>query len=187
MTVKEAIALTFAYYHPDRSLADQVLLMYAADLSDLNPESVIHAYAEYRRDPSNTHFPLPAKIRALVNPAAHISVEDRAAEISARIVGAVAKFGWPNGKDAEAFIGPEGWSIVWRQGGWSLLCESLGTKINITTFTAQVRKLLEANLRHGSDVLAESINASPTRSAGELTGASDVIQKLLEKKPEGAA
>jgi hypothetical protein len=46
MTLKEAIVITREYYHPGHPLTDQVLLMYAEDLADLDPAACIAAYAK---------------------------------------------------------------------------------------------------------------------------------------------
>lgn len=186
MSVKEAIALTFAYYNPGKALDDAVLLMYAEDLGDLNPADVLAAYAVYRRNPKNRAFPLPAQIREVILPQDYISAEQKAAEIAGRICGAVPKFGWCNGKDAEAFIGPIGWQIVQRQGGWTHLCENLGTNINPSAFQAQVRQQLSTNLHYGPDVVEESIGALPSTRGGELTSAGDVLKFLSKKNPDAS-
>lgn len=161
--LKETIVLTFAYYSRSQALSDQVLLMYVEDLSDLDPEACIEAYGRFRRNPANKTFPLPAQIRELVNPEQFVAIESRAREIAARICAAVPKYGWNNPKDAEAFIGPEGWSIVQRQGGWSYICENMGVKINPTSFQAQVRDQVEGSLRYGRETLEQSISVTEAK------------------------
>ncbi len=185
----EIISLTWAYYNRGQSLQDQVLLMYAEDLSDLDLDQVCIAYGEWRRNPKNKTFPLPAQIRELVCPEQNIAPEAMAREIAARITGAVPKYGWNNGKEAALFIGPAGWSAVERAGGWLYICENLGTKLSATTFQAQIRDQIEANLRYGG-ALEQAIAIAPTRKHGGLglSSASDVIKKITgDYEPEEGA
>lgn len=187
-SVKETIALTFAYYQPGQILDSSVLELYAKDLADLAADDVVWAYQSYRRDPKNSRFPLPAKIREIICPQNYISHEAQAAEIAARIVGSVSKFGWSNAKDAEQFIGPAGWSVVQRQGGWSYICENLGTRINPSTFQAQIRKQLEGSLTYGEDTIAKAIGAKPSERGGGLMQIGAVVKKLTDKRdPEDSA
>lgn len=191
MTLKEVILLTHEYYNRGAPLSDQVLLMYASDLSDLEPKKCIAAYEQYRRSPANKTFPLPAQIRALVNPEEFVTVEAKAREIAARICAAVPKFGWNNGSEARAFIGPEGWDVVQRQGGWQHLCEFFGWKINPSSFQAQVRDQVEASLHYGRQTIEESISAIPENRArrGTLENAKGILALIPVKdsEPDGAA
>lgn len=187
MTLKETILLTHEYYNPGRPMSDQVLLMYASDLADLDEQVCMAAYEAWRRDEKNTRAPLPAQIRGLINPS--IAPEALAREIAARIVGAITSHGWNNGKSAELFIGPVGWAAVQRVGGWAYLCENMGTRLSPTTFQAQVRDQIEANLRYGSDTIEQAI-ALPERMRKHgglgLAPASDVIKKITgDYEPEG--
>lgn len=157
----ETIALTHAYYNPGQTLQNAVLAMYADDLRDLDPEECIRAYGAYRRNPKNTKFPLPSVIREIVAPEESISTEAKASEIAARICGAVPKFGWCNGSEAREYIGPIGWDIVQRQGGWPYICENLGTKINPSSFQAQLRNQLDSNIRYGVKALESTVLSMP--------------------------
>lgn len=181
MTLKEAIFSTYIYYSRS-ALNDQVLAVYLEDLADLDPKECIEAYQRWRRNPANKHFPLPAQIRELVNPEQFVSVEARAREVAARITGAVSKYGWNNGTAARVFIGPEGWEVVQRQGGWNYLCENLGTKMNPTSFQAQVRDQLDGVFRHGLTALEKSIGAIESRSGG-LATIGEIIRAQLPDKP----
>jgi len=166
--LKEEIIATAIYY--GRDLNPQVLGMMVDDLSDLDASACIQAYRSYRRNPKNRTFPLPAQIREIVAPDQHIDAEALAREVAARIVGAVTKFGWPNGRAAREFIGEEGWRIVELQGGWSHICENLGVTIPPSTFQAQVRDQLAANFRYGADAIDRRITdgSVPTQRVGEL-------------------
>lgn len=187
--LKKTIALTYAYYMRGQALPDAVLNAYFEDLNDLDPETCVDAYTRFRKNPANRAFPLPAQIRELVNPEQFVSVEARARETAARICAAVPKFGWNNSKDAEKFIGPEGWEVVKRQGGWSYLCESMGTKINPTSFQAQLRDQLDGVFRFGTYAIEKAIQAPADRRSGDLVPAGLGIRALLPDKPDpdGAA
>ncbi len=183
MTLKETILLTHEYYSRGGApLSDQVLLMYASDLEDLNPKDCIDAYNRYRRNPANKSFPLPAQIRELVNPEEFVAVETQAREVAARIVGAVSRFGWNNAREAQTFIGAEGWEVVKRQGGWSYLCENMGHRINATTFQAQLRDQLEGVLRYGLPAIEKAIGLPPSNPRiGSLEKASGIAALIPER------
>lgn len=182
MTLLEVIALTYGYYRPGQTLQDAVLKMYAGDLADLDERKCIEAYHKWRRNPQNKTFPLPAQIRELVAPEQFVSVEAQAREIAKRICGAITKFGWNNGKSAQVYIGPEGWSAVQRCGGWSYLCENHGRFLNPTTFEAQVRDLLEGQLKYGMPVMEEKIQALSEAKSRGLEPIGDVLKQLTQGK-----
>lgn len=179
MTVKEVIALTAVYY--GQQLPDPVLLMQADDLKDLPSEEVIKAYQTYRRNPKNVRMPLPAQIRAIVQP--EVDPDFAAREIADRIVGAVPKYGWPNGKDARLYIGEVGWSYVQRLGGWSWICESMGSTINPDSFKAQARESLKGHLLHSPQQIEKAITGRAEPRPG-LQSANDIMKSLLGNKEE---
>lgn len=168
MNIKACIALTFAYYHPGQALSDAVLGLYAEDLADISEEDVVLAYQAYRRNPKNTRFPLPAAIRAIVNPEEFISPEQKAAEVAARISGAIVNYGYNNAREAAEFIGPMGWDVVQKQGGWSYLCENHGTTISPSAFQAQVRNQLEAAFRNGVIAMDQAVRAPLLKERPEI-------------------
>lgn len=180
--LKKVILLTAVYY--GRELKPEVLSMMADDLSDLDPAVCIQAYGNWRRNPANKTFPLPAQIRELVNPEEFVSVETRAREIAARIVGAIPKFGWCNSKEAQVFIGPEGWALVQRSGGWSYLCERVGVSISPSTLQAQLRDQLEGVLQYGAPTVAQSIGVGTKAEVKELELAGDILTRLALKRGE---
>lgn len=129
-----------------RKLEERVLGMMVDDLADLPLEPVLDAFKNYRRNPKNRFFPLPAQIREIVAP--EITPEAQGREIAASIQEAVVRFGYPNGELARAFLGHAGWEVVKRFGGWAHLCQNLGVAIDITTFHAQARQLAEDTVRY---------------------------------------
>lgn len=183
--LKETIILTAAYYN--RDIKGEIVQMMAADLDDLDPGKCIAAYTQWRRNPANRAFPLPAQIRELVNPEEFISPEAQAREIAARIVGAITKFGWPNGAAAENYIGPVGWQAVQRAGGWNYLCQNVGVTLNPLTLQAQMRDGIEGTLRYGSSSMNKALQQGerPKEQTG-LESASEVIKRIaITTRPQG--
>lgn len=140
MNLRECIVMTGMYY--EKALTEPLIEMYAGDLADLPEAAVVEAYQDYRRNPKNRTFPLPAQIREILAPV--VSDEAWARELVARIPQAVSRFGYSNGADARAFIGEHGWQVVKAQGGWSYLCENLGAGFDVMTFQAQAREFLKS-------------------------------------------
>lgn len=139
--LKKIIVLTASYYGKD--LRDEVISMMAEDLNDLSLEAASSAYTNYRRNPKNRAFPLPAQIRDLVSPVVTPEAEARA--IAARIQGAAVHFGNSNVNEARMYMGAIGWSLVQQFGGWNYICTNLGDSIDKTAFEAQMRnKALDA-------------------------------------------
>lgn len=168
--------MTAEYY--SRQLSETVLAMYAADLEDLEPDKVCAGYQQYRRNPQNRTFPLPAQIRELVNPEEFVAVETQAREIAARIMGAIPKFGWANPKEAQSYIGPHGWALVDRAGGWRYLCENTQAR-QVPMMIAQFRDQLEGTLRYSLPVVERTIAALPSAEARGLESVGEISQRLL--------
>lgn len=131
-----------AYYQAQ--LRDEVLDMYAEDLSDLPVQKVLTAMNEYRRNPKHVRMPLPAQIRAICDPA--VDEESLAKEAAARVIQAIKLFGYMRPDEAKEFIGDLGWGVVERRGGWRTLCEGL-MEHEIPMFQAQARELAKAHLQ----------------------------------------
>lgn len=140
--LKYTIALTASYY--GRDLADEVLTMYAEDLSDLDPAACIAAYQNWRRNPKHSRMPFPAEIREIIAPSENPQEEAR--EAASRIIGAVPKFGWCNPQEARDHIGELGWQVVEMQGGWTAVCEGMNAR-QTPNLQAQYRDLAESIYR----------------------------------------
>lgn len=179
MTLRQTILAMANYY--GRQIDEALLEMYHDDLADLDPLKCMAAYAQYRRNPANKTFPLPAQIRELVCPEEFVAPEVKARETAARIVGAISKYGWSNAKEAQVYIGPVGWEAVLRQGGWSHLCEQT-SKFNELTLQAQLRDQLTGTFKHGADAIATSIGVLPSKKNGELVQAN--FAKLLGERDD---
>lgn len=160
--IKEAILDCADYYGV--VLNPKVLTMYCADLCDLNPKIIISAYIQWRKDPKNTRMPLPAQIRATINP----DLDDRklSIEISRQIENAISKHGWnwedgyfsPNGVYWESNnkiffsfkealleeLGPIGFAVITRMGWLNL--RNKANEMEPGTFHAQLRDTIDSTI-----------------------------------------
>lgn len=143
--VTQLLAILAAYYR--QKLEDEVLVMYAEDLLDLDYKEVVSAISAYRRNPKNRMMPLPAQIREVLTPV--VDPEAMAREIAGRCVEAISKFGWPQPEKAHAYIGDEGWSVIQSNGGWTYFCEQHGVEINSGQFFAQARDRVRDQIAFG--------------------------------------
>lgn len=170
----QGFAMTAAYFRIQ--VDDEVLRLYAEDVSDLPFDEVIRALVAYRKNPKNRFMPLPAQIRDLIEPVE--SPEEMAREIAARIGGAIVKFGHPNEGEARIYIGPDGWNIVQRSGGWNHLCQNHGVTIDPSSFHAQIRDQLVSSIRHDPD---RRMPALESRVTAKITGS--IANGLLKPLP----
>lgn len=183
ITQLKALWIFYAAYF-NRTLPDEVIEMYCEDLADLDFDTVKAALAQYRRNPKNTQLPIPSKIRELVCP--QIDDDSISREAAARIVAAVPKFGWNNGKDAKVYIGELGWQVVQKQGGWVYLCENMGKEISPTTFQAQARDLAKTQIQLSRAGLGDTPPSlpEPTNQRFELPQPKSLLKEIEYKKPE---
>jgi hypothetical protein len=163
----------------NRTLNHDFLSAFLDDLSDLSLSGLIAACKIYRNDPKNKFFPVPAQLRELVNP--RISDDALAKEAAARVIQAISKFGWPNPTEAKEFIGELGWRGVTRFGGWSSVCENVGTTISPDTFYAQLRDLCKSTQELTMVGAGDGPIALPERNTSVL----DIVGKLAETKMIG--
>ncbi len=175
-SLKGYIALTAAYY--GQQLDDAVIAMYAEDLSDLPFETVKAAITEIRRNPSITRFPLPAVIRAKIAPPETDVDQARLAE--AAIWEAVSRFGWPNGAEAEAYVGQLAWEGVKRFGGWPNVC--LAANDQGATYRAQMRNLIETVYRASA---AGRLEQKPSLPKPEAQPVQEIARTALRALPGG--
>lgn len=140
--VKKLWTMLATYY--GREVMDQVIMMYTEDVADMPFEAVKRAMHEYRRGPRNRTMPLPADIRQIAQPEA-IGDELLAVDAAARILHAMVKFGYPNWKAAQEYIGTLGWMVVQKQGGWEQLCQSTKADDRLT-FQKQARDIARSEI-----------------------------------------
>lgn len=108
--------------------------------------------------------------------------------IADRMVGAVAKFGHTNLEEAKAYIGPIGWRVIQRQGGWRTVCETMQAD-KVGVYRSQWQKSVFSELdkfaeelvnRAISGSIAEKKALDPASSAKkELDG---LVKMITDKK-----
>jgi len=120
----------------EKKLTDTQMAMYVEDLIDVNPTDLMRAVRLYRMDSRNDRFPLPAKLKAMIQ----LPDDQRSRDAAARILTAISRIGNYRNQDAKEFIGELGWEIVKLQGGWEETCRSI-TEDNKGIILAQWREL----------------------------------------------
>lgn len=153
--LKKGIAITASFY--GRDLLPEAIQMMADDLADLPFADVSRAYFTYRRDPKNRAMPLPAQIRAIVDPVPDAEAEGREAVELIKV--AIRDFGYTQGEAAKEFMGPVAWAIVQGAGGWMSICQS--DFIHNPGLIAQARKRAEDLINYGEVKLRANLNALP--------------------------
>lgn len=111
-------------------------------ISDLPFEKTYLAMNDWVKSSKQSRHPFPAELRSLVNP--QLEDLDQGKLLASKINEAVSKFGYSNYAKAMEYIGPIGKKVVDRFGGWSYLCENLGSNIQTGMFIAQARDVIAA-------------------------------------------
>lgn len=138
--LKALFVATALYYSQD--LPDAALRLFVEDLADLSLPEVERAISELRRSPKVTRCPLPAVIRAKINP--QMDPESESQWIANSIVEAISRVG-PYQIPALHPIAKE---VVKMEGGWEQVCE-VSTNENIGMLKSQWRKLAHSLLERG--------------------------------------
>lgn len=143
---KKSLVVKLAAYY-EKTLSDEQIQMYSAQLEEyLTDEECSIACKKYIDNSANEFFPRPiSKLIAIIKKP--ISIEDDSLDLVTRITDSVSKYGWIGFNEAQAYIGPRGWEVVRRIGGWQYLCQELGVSIQLTTFQAQARETLKSLTR----------------------------------------
>lgn len=129
------IIIGLAEYY-EKELTETQLAMYIEDLLELSPQDLLRAVRLYRNHSNHDRFPLPNKLKAMIEP----PIDQRARDAVARILTAISRIGPYRSSEAKEFIGELGWEIVKLQGGWEELCTSLNDN-NKPNLQAQWREL----------------------------------------------
>jgi hypothetical protein len=167
--LKALFVATSMYY--GQEIPDPALKLYVADLEDLEFADVERALSELRRDPRATRCPLPAVIRARLNPEQDPDL--RATYIANEIVEAIGRVGPYNSPG----LSEEAMEVVRLEGGWQRVCQ-LVTNDNLSVFKAQWRQLakaVRAEKGQRQDLLVEA------RRGGDLTSMSSLLPAVTGK------
>lgn len=136
--LKKLLIATTAYYGIE--INNDVLRMYAEDLSDFDLNSVATALVEIRNS-TNIHrgnlLPIPPKVKEKI--LGNVSEIDDARDLAARIISAIQRVSYTEPERAREFVGEMGWEVIRLMGGWSRLCESEKSDNHI--LYAQIRDL----------------------------------------------
>lgn len=142
------IILNTAVFYGKYDLTKEQITIYISVLDDKFKKTFIdykNSIQSYCADSKNKFFPAPANLSAYLNP--EINDDAQAVSIAAKVIEAVSKFGWCNSQSAKNYIGDIGWAAVTAFGGWQHVCENLGLKIQLSTFNAQVRDIIKAEVQ----------------------------------------
>jgi hypothetical protein len=121
-----------------------IMLNAVADLDAVKIEKALNDWAMTSK---LSRHPLPADIREIIQPTMDPSHE--AQECVSLIFESIRQFGWADPLGAKEHMGELAWGIVVSHGGWTNLCQNLGTEISESTFRAQARDLAIARITSG--------------------------------------
>jgi hypothetical protein len=130
----------------DKDISFDLAKLVIEDLRDLNAEDCFAAIISFRKNPKNKFWPKASDVRGIVVP--EISDESLAEQAAKKIPEAIKKFGWPQPNEARAFIGEIGWSFIMSRGGWTNVCQNLGSEWDIGIFHAQARQVAKSEIEY---------------------------------------
>lgn len=114
------------------------------------PEQIIIALNKLLR--SSRRFPTVGEVEEVMG-VAQPTAKDEALQIADCVIQAAIRFGWlqpdyvEGAKARELAVGPAGWEVIKRQGGWNNLLERLGE--NQMALRAQLRDIAQTYLKTG--------------------------------------
>lgn len=180
--VKALILEDAAYW--DAQMNEVKLRAWSDQLKTFPANSVKAAMLRFRGEKGRTRMPMPADI--ISHFSSDVGPDAEATAAAARIFDAIGRYGWPNGKEAQIYIGSLGWAVVKRMGGWLRVCEMVGVDYDKAAFLAHAKSIAKAEAeyaRAGRHNEAPVLPEPPPRGGG-LQSFGEII-KLLPEKPEG--
>lgn len=188
------ILVGLAEYY-DKSLTETQLAMYTQDLEGLDPRQIELAAMQYRREPKNTRFPLPAALRALIEPETddHTIAVDLAGRVAAAIEAKGYVWAWNGGykphktfgEAVAADLGTVAWEVIQRYGGWQRIHDAY-FDMDRGMFNAVIRERILSTLKLSR---AGRLNYRPELpldherpSLSERTGPTQIGQVLAKLK-----
>jgi hypothetical protein len=140
---------------------------YVDAMSDLDPNDVLRALKDWLR--TGKGFPYPADIRAKVMP--ELDDEDDAQDIANTVIKCISTCGYTNQDRAEEQIGPRGWVVVQRMGGWKHLCE---------TTTHQNEGFLRAQIRDYAQTISKKLRRGELEAMPSLPSPKDDVKQIVQ-------
>lgn len=177
--MKALIVFIAEYY--EKTLTDNQIVMYASDLAEFTVEEVRRAWDQYRKGQESDFFPRPNKLIAILKPP--MDEKSEALEAVSRIWDAIARFGWPNGRDAKTYIGELGWKVVERFGGWTTVCDTADSDGGI--LRAQMRDLAMAMQTRAKAGLTDTLPSLPGVDLARVGYDRRVLDLVAKSLPGG--
>lgn len=159
-----------------REIPRESLTMMLDAVSDIDGDKLIGALNEWVRTSKFPRHPTPAEVRNLAMPS--IDDDTQAREVASRITYALRKFGYTNPVRAQEYIGPVGWHVVGRCGGWQNVCENT-MEDQMGVFTAQARDLAKASIEISRSGLFDQPVAFPImKEMPKLESDNDRVKRI---------
>lgn len=118
-------------------LSQTMLRVYDLAVQPFGYERACRALEQLLMETKNWQMPPPKSIiEKIENKPSKLA---EANEVAGRIMQSISKFGYNRGNDAKEFIGPLGWIVVERFGGWYNLCVDMGVGLDPSSSRAQMR------------------------------------------------
>lgn len=147
---------------------------------DLPVDQVISALKDWPRVSKQQRHPFPAEVREMAG--GGVSIDAEATAAATRIQQAITKFGWPNGKEAQIYIGSLGWTVVQRFGGWARVCEMVGVDYDKAAFLAHAKSIAKSEAEYSrAGRHDEAPRLPPPTGPGRpgLESSNSIVERLL--------
>lgn len=177
-SIKKLVVQNLTFY--DAPISEVKVQMYAAELSDLDLESIGRTFERFRREKGRRQMPMPADIRDVIKPDAQpLTLEDEAQLAVGKIVQGLKNFPRDMPVSARSFIGETGWEVVESNGGWWNLCMMSDEQLQYAL--PRWKKLAEAIRRRQAQGSTQA--ALPDGLDGDRAFRS--VDELMANKPKG--
>lgn len=167
--VKALYVATSLYF--GQQIPDAALKLYVDDLEDLPFDQVAEALKQVRRDPKTTRCPLPALVRARIEPAP--DPESQAAIVASTILEAISSCG--------PYVTPIFDEITRRvvemEGGWQQVCEMVSYD-NLPTLRAQWRGLARGLIQERGMVHRDRLELEESGEMKQLMSLSPLLKEM---------
>lgn len=163
-----------------KEIKDAGLRIMLDAVSDLPFEAVLSALRDWPRVSKQQRHPFPAEVREMAG--GGVSADAEATAAATRVQQAITRFGWPNGKEAQLFIGSLGWTVVQRLGGWLRVCEMVGVDYDKSAFFAHAKSIAKSEAEYSrAGRHDEPPQLPPPAGPGKsgLESAGSIVERLL--------